>query len=459
LRRASLDAAGGGSGRLRAAVDEGTGMGHTRGLAVLLLVAVLLAAVACAADETTSSTAGGTSTTLSQTLGEDLMWNDGPCDPSKPELKLGLIGTFESGIISLKDQATAAEVSAEAFNARGGANGHCISMSTCDDGANPNQAQDCARRLVDEGVVLTVNDAITNGIDGVLPIFEEAGLARIDGQPAPQALADPLNYSIGAGGFGSTVMMVPSLTQQGIKKIAIIRVDSPGASALGNFMKPMADAYGAEFVTDLPVPAGTTDYTQFVLSAQAAGADGAILALGLEEATQVLRAAEQLGSPLKFSTGLGSLSQSAVAELGDFAQNVTFNAEVPPPSIDTTDYPLMAVGLRELAASGEENLQVQNMKTGAFKSWLTMYGLVSILRDENVTEFTRASMIEALNGATDVDMGGIIAPWTPNEESTGTFKRISSPLYYLATWDPATQNFVLADEQLDVVEQLAGNIG
>jgi ABC-type branched-subunit amino acid transport system substrate-binding protein len=433
---------------------------NRRGLAAVALVMVVVSvAGACAAEESTSSGTGGTSTTLSQTLGEDLMWNDGPCDPSKPELKLGLVGTFESALISLKDQAVAAEVSADAFNARGGVNGHCISMTTCDEGADPNKAQDCARRLVDEDVVLTVNDAITAGIDGVLAIFKEAGLPRIDGQPAPQALADPLNYSIGAGGLGSTVMMVPSLTQQGIKKIAIIRVDTPGASALANFMKPMVDAYGAEFVSDTPVPAGTTDYTQFILSAQAAGAEGAILALGLEEATQVLRAAEQLDSPLKFATGLGTLSQSATAELGDYAQNVTFNAEVPPPSVDTAELPLMAVGLRELAASGEESLQVENLKTSPFKSWLTMYALVSILRDAKVTEFTRESMVEALNGAQDVDMGGIIAPWTPNKESAGTFKRISSPLYYLATWDPATQNFVLADEQLNVVDQLAGNVG
>ena len=47
------------------------------------------------------------------------LWDDGPCDPSKPPLKIGLMTVFESPVISLKDQATALEASATAFNKRG----------------------------------------------------------------------------------------------------------------------------------------------------------------------------------------------------------------------------------------------------------------------------------------------------------------------------------------------------
>ena len=43
------------------------------------------------------------------------LWNDGPCDPSKPPLKLGLMTVFESPVISLKDQADALQASAKAL--------------------------------------------------------------------------------------------------------------------------------------------------------------------------------------------------------------------------------------------------------------------------------------------------------------------------------------------------------
>src|SRR5262245_55789309 len=60
------------------------------------------------------------------------LWDDGPCDPAKPKLPLGVMTVFESPVLSLKDQATALEASADAFNARGGANGSCIEVTTCD---------------------------------------------------------------------------------------------------------------------------------------------------------------------------------------------------------------------------------------------------------------------------------------------------------------------------------------
>ena len=70
---------------------------------------------------------------------------------------------FESPVVSLEDQAIALEAAAEAFNARGGANGACIEVHTCDDGANLDQAVGCVREIDDAGVVATVNDQGTAG--------------------------------------------------------------------------------------------------------------------------------------------------------------------------------------------------------------------------------------------------------------------------------------------------------
>ena len=70
----------------------------------------------------------------------------------------------------------AAKVSAEAFNERGGIAGRCIKMLTCDDGADPNQAADCARTHVKEGVVAEINDSVVAAADVVLDIFTQAGI-------------------------------------------------------------------------------------------------------------------------------------------------------------------------------------------------------------------------------------------------------------------------------------------
>ena len=91
------------------------------------------------------------------------LWDDGPCDEAKEPLKIGLMTVFESPVLSLEDQATALEASAEAFNERGGANGSCIEVTTCDDGGNVDQAVACVRKIDDAGVVATVNDQGTAG--------------------------------------------------------------------------------------------------------------------------------------------------------------------------------------------------------------------------------------------------------------------------------------------------------
>ena len=113
-----------------------------------------------AEQSTTSGPAGGAEEIDYEALG---LWDDGPCDEAKPPLKIGLMTVFESPVVSLEDQAIALEVAAEAFNERGGANGGCIEVHTCDDGANVDQAVACVREIDDAGVVATVNDQGTAG--------------------------------------------------------------------------------------------------------------------------------------------------------------------------------------------------------------------------------------------------------------------------------------------------------
>ena len=60
-------------------------------------------------------------------------------------------------------------------------------------------------------------------------------------------------------------------------------------------MGTMAKAYGAEIIGVSKVPAGTTDFQQFVLAAQDGGAEGVIMPLGNNEAVQVMQAAQQFG--------------------------------------------------------------------------------------------------------------------------------------------------------------------
>src|SRR3954447_19914877 len=121
-----------------------------------VLLSLVLFSAACGGDGGGDSSDGDTATTAPAekidytSIG---LWDDGPCDPAKPELKIGLMTVFESPVISLKDQADGLEAAAAGFNQRGGANGGCIKVTTCDDGSQIEQAVECVRTIDEAGVV------------------------------------------------------------------------------------------------------------------------------------------------------------------------------------------------------------------------------------------------------------------------------------------------------------------
>ena len=132
-----------------------------------MLMALTLVAAACGGDDDEGGGGddGGDGGEPAEEIDYEAigLWDDGPCDEAAEPLKVGLMTTFETSSISLGDQALALEAAAEAFNARGGANGSCIEVTTCDDGGTLDQAVACVSTMEDAGVVATINDQRTAG--------------------------------------------------------------------------------------------------------------------------------------------------------------------------------------------------------------------------------------------------------------------------------------------------------
>lgn len=410
-------------------------MSKSRARVLAVVMALTLVAAACGSGS--SGKSGGTTPTTKaakidyQAIG---LWDDGPCDPAKPPLKIGLMTVFESPVLSLKDQATALEASAKAFNARGGANGSCIKVTTCDDGGNVDQAVACVRTVDDAGVVATVNDQGTAGQADVSAAMAAAKIPRVATNVVQDDWADLNSYPIDASGTGVTFLMPQALIEAGAKKIGLIRVDLAAASALVGLL---ADAYKgkATFPYDVPVPGGTTDFSQFILGAQNAGTDGVALALGEQEAVQVVKAGQQLGTDQLIGSSLGTFSQKSIADLGDFAKQMVFLWSYPPA---TANVPVYQALRADLAASGEEALQPENLKASPMRSWIGLYALLRMMRDAKMTTFTREGVSTMLNEAKDVPMLDIFGGenWTPSLNHPGLYKRAGTNHWAIYEWDP-----------------------
>jgi ABC-type branched-subunit amino acid transport system substrate-binding protein len=350
-------------------------------------------------------------------------------------LVIGLMTTFESGFVSLGDQAIALEAAGDAFNERGGANGACIEVHTCDDQGDAEQAVACVREIDGEGVVATVNDQGTAGNAEVSRAMAAAKIPRIATNVTPDDWADPNAFPIDASGTGVTLLQPSALIEEDILKIGLIRVGQGQASALKGLLEQVYADDGATFPFDVGVPQGTTDYTQFILGAQQNGAEGVSLSLGEQEAVQVVRAGQQLNTPLSITASLGTFPHASVKELGDFAEQMVFMSPYPPA---TFDLPVYAALRDDMAASGEDALQPENLKTSPMRSWIGLYALIKMIRDANMTEFTRDGITAMLKQAKDVPMLDMFGGenWTPDVNHPGPWKRAGMNNWGIWKWDP-----------------------
>jgi ABC-type branched-subunit amino acid transport system substrate-binding protein len=388
-----------------------------------------------------------------------LLVDDGPCDPELEPYPIGIMTVFESQVLSLIDQVRGAEAATEAFNARGGVGGHCMEIQSCDTGLDANGEVSCARELVDAGVVATVHDTTAANPEGVVGVTEPAGLPRIGIAPGTQELSASNSFPIGGGSSGTTFMMAPLLAQAGHKDIAVIHVDTPQVQALPGAMADMLEANDAEIVEMIPVPAGTTDYQQFVLAAEDAGADGVMLALGEAEALQVLDAAQQLDSELVFSASLGTFGQSQAEDLGEFADNMLFNSEVPPATASLDDWPILADVIIDLEASGEPDLERDEIKASAIRSWMSVYALTEAVEQfGDPDDVSREGVTAALEAAEAIEFFDLIPDWTPTGGTgEGLFGTVSNPYYYQVSFDSEAGEWVIDDTRLNLVQESIGN--
>jgi ABC-type branched-subunit amino acid transport system substrate-binding protein len=250
---------------------------------------------------------------------------------------------------------------------------------------------------------------------------------------SPDDWGDPNAFPLDPSGTGGVFMGPEALVTSGVKSIAIVRVDQAAASAMLGFLQSLYGDEGVTFPRDMPVAAGTTDFSQFILSAQQANADGIELAVGPQEADQVIRAAQQLDS--KLLIGAPAFSHGAMAEYGDYAKQLRMLSPFPPASVDLPVYKALR---NDLNASGDSTIEPENVSINAMRSWIGLYALLRMIRDTGMKDFTREGITTMLQNAKDVPMLDMFGGqnWTPNLEHPGLFKRAGIDGTKAYRWDP-----------------------
>jgi ABC-type branched-subunit amino acid transport system substrate-binding protein len=425
-------------------------------------VSLATVAAACSSDNKSASGSSGSSAASSAPAADFVAlggWNDGACSTSQPKVVVGITEPIDTAGVSLKDYVDGTQAAVEAFNGRGGISGRCLDLIVCDGKGDGPTELACARQQTENSnMVATLASTVTLSEADAYQLFESAGLPQIGAQVTqPGAWNSPVSYEFTMGGSGTLLAGVPALKSVGVTKFVYFVPASGQIGALATFATPMVNALGMNLVATIQIPPTAVEFTQFILTAQNAGAEGGVLGASESVASQLIDAADSLSSPLKLEGAWGTFSQKGVTEVPEaISKNMAFTDAVPP-AVSTTPsrWPIFNVIIDDFKASGKANLAPDSITAQATNGWLAVYALIKVMRDAKATEITRATVKQAFDEAQNVPMFDLMPPWTPSKQSTNAiFKGISNPWYWTGHWDADKKAFVVDDKQVDILALL-----
>jgi branched-chain amino acid transport system substrate-binding protein len=231
----------------------------TRTAAVAALVPLLLTLSACSDDGSGGSSAG------SEGEGEQsaaaLL---GPMDPASGEpVRIGLVSDGQTAAFDARDEVRAAQATVDWWNERrGGVAGRPIELVTCETGADPAGATDCANQMVEADVVAvtvgqsTVPEAIWEPLHQAgIPtmFFQTNGDGVLDDPDTSFTISNPLTTA-----FGLPISVAEDTHAD---KVAFVVIDVPVATSLFESLGPeILGNAGLDFEL-VKVPPGTPDMT------------------------------------------------------------------------------------------------------------------------------------------------------------------------------------------------------
>ena len=215
-----------------------------------------------------------------------------------------------------------AKAAAKAINKAGGVDGHPIKMVTCDAAADPNKAEACGRKAVEDKVVSFVGN-LSGVADKIVPIASPAGIPTV----APFAvsfpeLTDPSSFPITGAALASVPGSAAQLADSGAKKIYNVYLDVPAGAFTGTLIDLALKPRGLKLAGSTAMPSAAPDLTSYVQSAIDGGTDAIMLNTTAEDSARFIVAARQAGFKGKISVTSAVITPSFFKELGKQANGL-----------------------------------------------------------------------------------------------------------------------------------------
>lgn len=232
---------------------------------------------------------------------------------SRGSIKVGGIFT-ETGPFDARPADYSARAYFQMVNAQGGVHGRKIEFVSYDDGYDPTQGLNAARRLVEQDKVFAVVGWLApNSEPAASAYFAEAGLPVIGGLGVPQEFGPrsffPTNANFAKAGAG----LARFPCEAGVKGPAVAVVNLPYSDQMIEGIKRgMERCGGVSPVAYEKIDATETNYNAKVLNWRTQGADSILAGLDPMSYVRLFQALAQQGwYPKVFSTGFADTERNA----------------------------------------------------------------------------------------------------------------------------------------------------
>lgn len=371
---------------------------------------------------------------------------------SAATVKIGMIYPLTGPLAANQAEKDALLAAVAAFNKRGGVgtNHAKLQADVCDSKGDANGEVDCARQMVDDGVVATLNDLTYNNPAGVVDVLQKAGIPRIGvGGTDISEFTSSVSYPISAGVIAAYVGTAVGFKEDGHTKICLARTDAPTGATFKGFLTPMFSAVGIDIVCDVAVATGSTDYSPYIAQLQQENPQAVLISHSDSVTTQLIGAMAQLNAKIPLGGSPGSFPLETLVKYKAIAKGTVLSDSFPFPSqVNVKAFPGLKQYFADMKASGKSALSPAKLKAAYFAPWVSTLAFVNVTK--SLDSFTPQTVIGALQSAKDVDLLGLTPPWTPSTPGFSVFKSSSNHYVYISRFDG--KNVVTNKTPVDVTQ-------
>jgi ABC-type branched-subunit amino acid transport system substrate-binding protein len=398
----------------------------------LAVTAVAVAALAACSSGSNSSAGSNSSTT-------------GGTTASGSVIKLGII-TDVGGAVNDADEVAAARAGVRYVNAHGGINGHQVQLEFCNGALNPVTDESCVRTMISDHVMAMVGDEMVAYEQSGDKLLAAAGIANVAPVPYSYDYVDPNSYLLSGDEVLMNAAQDVAAQRYGGKRVGYIVVNIPTTVPYVSAHKKLLPMLGETYAGDVEVPEVATDYAT---QAAALNHDNpTVISTDSTEASdmEIFKGMAALGYTGKEIVNTDAITLSDIQGLGSLADRLVVASAFPPVTA-ASQFP----GIAEYESAMAAELASGDHAAASYKQYnrdiamLAFFGVMAVQEIANQAHATDAASFKtAINAAKNVNLGGVVPPWTANQSVSTAYPRISNDAAYISMWQNGGMKLVTA---------------